>query len=197
MQTIKLNEVQKYLFDARDEPVLRVRAGESFRVETDDALTGLVPDESDNPQLRDIINDPISKRLLGRSPAELNPVVGPIYVEGVEGGDLVAIEIESIAPWRWGYVGIVPGNGALRDSYKWGPECRDAHIQLIEHLPGPSGTTADGTARYGSITWNSIRSLARWPLHLIARSQLPYGTRQLLREHRLSGYSRRTHYPDQ
>lgn len=153
MQTIKLNEVQKYLFDARDEPVLRVKAGESFRVETDDALTGLVSDESDHPQLRDIINDPVSKRLLGRSPAELNPVVGPIYVEGVERGDVVAIEIESIAPWRWGYVGIVPGNGALRDSYKWGAECRDAHIELIEHLPGPSGTTADGTARYGSITW--------------------------------------------
>ena len=54
MKTIKLNEVQKYLFDARDEPVLRVKLGETFCVETDDALTGLVPDESDNPTLRDI-----------------------------------------------------------------------------------------------------------------------------------------------
>lgn len=153
MQTIKLNQVQKYLFDARDTPVLRVKVGETFCVETDDALTGLVPDESDNPVLRHIIDDPLSQQLLGRSPAQLNPVVGPIYVEGIERGDLVAVEIESIAPWRWGYVGIVPGNGALRDSHKWGAECRDAHIQLIEHLPGPSGTTADGTACYGSLTW--------------------------------------------
>jgi amidase len=153
MQTIKLNQVQKYLFDARDEPVLRVRVGESFRVETDDALTGLVKDESDHPEIRDIINDPESKRLLGRTPAMLNPVVGPIYVEGVERGDVVAIEIESIEPWRWGYVGIVPGNGALRDSFKWGADCRDAHIQLIEHVPGPSGTTADGTGKYGNISW--------------------------------------------
>src|SRR4030081_689958 len=100
MQAIKINEVQKYLFDARDEPVLRVKCGETFRVETDDALTGLVKDERDNPG----------------------------------GGDVLAIEIESSEPWRWGYVGIVPGNGALRDSFKWGAECRDAHIQLIEHL---------------------------------------------------------------
>lgn len=153
MKTIKINEVQKYLFDARDTPVLHVKAGESFRVETDDALTGLVPDDSDNPVLRDIINDPLSRELLGRAPAQLNPVVGPIHVEGVERGDVVAIEIESIEPWRWGYTGIVPGNGALRDSAKWGPEVREAHIQLIEHIPGPSGTTADGTARFGDITW--------------------------------------------
>ena len=154
MKTIKINQVQNYLFDAREEPVLRVKLGESFCIETDDALTGLVPDESDGPKIRDIINDPVSKRLLSRTPVELNPVVGPIYVEGVERGDVVAIDIESIAPWRWGYVGIVPGNGALRDSAKWGAACRDAHIQLIEHVPGPSGTTADGTARYGNITWN-------------------------------------------
>jgi amidase len=153
MKTIKIDEVRKYLFDARDEPVLRVKQGESFRIETDDALTGLVQDLSDNPKVRDPINDPLSKELLSSTPAMLNPVVGPIYVEGAERGDVLAIEIETIEPWRWGYVGIVPGNGALRDSHRWGAECRDAHIQLIEHIPGPSGTTADGTAKYGSISW--------------------------------------------
>jgi len=153
MQTIKIDEVRKYLFDARETPVLRVKAGETFCVETDDALTGLVQDLSDNPKVRDPINDPLSQKLLSHTPAMLNPVVGPIHVEGAERGDLLAIEIESIEPWRWGYVGIVPGNGALRDSHRWGKECRDAHIQLIEHVPGPSGTTADGTARYGSISW--------------------------------------------
>jgi amidase len=147
VKIIKLNEVQKYAFDAREEPVLRVALGESFRIETDDALTGLVEDLSDNPKVRDPINDPVSRKLLERSPPMLNPVVGPIYVEGVEAGDVVAIEIETIEPWRWGYVGIVPGNGALRDSHKWGAEVRDAHIQLIEHVPGPSGTSARWPSR--------------------------------------------------
>jgi amidase len=153
MKTIKIDEVRKYLFDARDKPVLRVKQGESFRIETDDALTGLVEDLSDNPKVRDPINDPVSKKLLASTPPMLTPVVGPIYVEGAERGDVLAIEIETIEPWRWGYVGILPGNGALRDSHRWGAECRDAHIQLIEHIPGPSGTTADGTAKYGSISW--------------------------------------------
>ena len=152
MKMIKLNEVQKFLFDARDTPVLRVAQGESFRIETDDALSGLVEDLSDNPKVRDPINDPISKALLASSPPLLNPVVGPIYVEGAARGDVLAIEIETIEPWRWGYVGILPGNGALRDSTRWA-DCRDTHIQLIEHLPGPSGTTADGTAKYGEISW--------------------------------------------
>ncbi len=152
MKTIKLNEVQKYLLDGRDPPVLKVEQGESFRIETDDALTGLVADLSDNPVVRDPINDPLSKELLASSPPRLNPVVGPIFVEGCEPGDVLAVEIETIEPWRWGYVGIIPGNGALRDSARY-PDCRDAHIQLIEHIPGPSGTTADGTAKYGDITW--------------------------------------------
>lgn len=153
MKTIKIDEVRKYQFDGRDEPVLRVAQGESFRIETDDALTGLVQDLGDNPKMRHPIDDPVSKELLSHTPAMLNPVVGPIYVEGAERGDVLAVEIETIEPWRWGYVGILPGNGALRDSHRWGAECRDAHIQLIEHIPGPSGTTADGTAKYGDITW--------------------------------------------
>jgi amidase len=153
MKTIKINEVQKYLFDARDEPVLRVKLGESFVIETDDALTGLVQDLSDNPKIREMVNDPESQRLLSSTPPMLNPVVGPIYIEGIERGDVAVVEIERIEPWRWGYVGIVPGNGALRDSFKWGAACREAHIQLIEHVAGPSGTTADGFAKYGSIEW--------------------------------------------
>lgn len=153
MQTIKIDEVRKYLFDARDKPVLRVRPGESFRIETDDALTGLVQDLSDTPKVRDPIDDPVSKELLSATPPRLNPVVGPIFVDGAGPNDVLAIKIESIEPWRWGYVGIVPGNGALRDSHRWGAECRDAHIQLIEHIAGPSGTTADGTAKYGDISW--------------------------------------------
>ncbi|MDM8167684.1 acetamidase/formamidase family protein [Roseovarius sp.] len=154
MKTIKINEVQKYLLDARDEPVLRVAAGETFCVETDDALTGLVQDLSDTPKVRDMQDDPLSKELLSFNPPKLNPVVGPIYVEGAERGDVVEIEIVSVEPWRWGYTGILPNNGALRDSHRWGAEVRDLHIELIEHVPGPSGSTADGKAKYGAIEWD-------------------------------------------
>ena len=81
-------------------------------------------------------------------------MVGPIYVEGCEPGDLLAVHIDWIEPWRYGYTGIIPGIGPLHDSRKW-PHCTEAHIQLIEHLPGPSGTTRDGKAKYSDkLTWD-------------------------------------------
>lgn len=123
---------------------------------------------------------------MSSTPPQFNPVVGPIYIEGVERGDVIVVEIQTIAPWRWGYVGIVPGNGALRDSYKWGPACRDAHIRLIEHIRGPSGTTADGIARYGSLEWkldsflHARRStgprsafFSNWPRRVLRQYRLP------------------------
>ena len=52
MKTIKRGQVTRYAFDNRDEICLRVDQGETFIVETDDALTGLIEDDSDNPKVR-------------------------------------------------------------------------------------------------------------------------------------------------
>jgi hypothetical protein len=40
MQRITRDRARKYAFDWRDEPLLKVRCGESFEIETDDASTG-------------------------------------------------------------------------------------------------------------------------------------------------------------
>jgi len=40
MQRISRDLARKYVFDWRDEPLLRVRPGESFEIETWDASTG-------------------------------------------------------------------------------------------------------------------------------------------------------------
>jgi len=39
---IRCDEATTYAFDNRDEPVLRIQAGEVFSVETEDALSGLI-----------------------------------------------------------------------------------------------------------------------------------------------------------
>ncbi|MDE0378380.1 MAG: hypothetical protein OXI20_03970, partial [Rhodospirillales bacterium] len=58
MQTIKRGEVpSKYAFDWEDEPVLRVAEGEAFRLETDDALSGLIADDSDEPKVHDFTGE--------------------------------------------------------------------------------------------------------------------------------------------
>jgi formamidase len=46
-----------------------------------------------------------------RTPTELNPQTGPIYVEGVKAGDVVAVKIEKITPEKRGFTCIIPSVG--------------------------------------------------------------------------------------
>ncbi len=153
MQTITRGEITRYAFDARDEPCLKVAQGETFQIETDDALTGLIEDDSDNPQIHDFTGEHIAKLQL-QWPPLYNPVVGPIYVDGCENGDVLAVRIDWIDPWRYGFSGILPGIGPLGDSLRY-QDCAQPHVQVIEHLPGPSGHTRDGAGKYSDkLTWD-------------------------------------------
>ena len=146
MQTIKRGEIpSKYAFDWEDEPALRVAQGEAFQLETDDALSGLITDDSDDPLVHNFTGEHVVA-LQSVWPPKYNPVVGPIYVEGCERGDTLAVHIDSIDPWRYGFSGILPGIGPLGDSKRWA-ECSEPHVQVIEHFPGPSGHTRDGTGK--------------------------------------------------
>ena len=82
MQKIKRGQVQKYAFDNRDEPCLKVEENESFQVETDDALSGMIADDSDQPKVEGFDSSHFAK-LAGSTPGLFNPVVGPIYVQGL------------------------------------------------------------------------------------------------------------------
>ncbi len=155
MQKIKRGEVTKYAFDNRDAPVLRVQPGEVFQVETDDALTGLIEDDSDNPTVHQFVDDPHVAALAVAYPPKYNPVVGPIYIEGCEAGDVLAVQIDFIDPWRYGFSGILPGIGPYGNSTLFDGQCSQARVQVIEHLPGPSGHTRDGKGVYSDrLTWD-------------------------------------------
>ncbi|MDE8652001.1 acetamidase/formamidase family protein [Novosphingobium album (ex Liu et al. 2023)] len=45
----------------------------------------------------------------------VHPMTGPVYIEGAERGDALAVTIVDIAPADYGYTVIVPGFGFLRD----------------------------------------------------------------------------------
>ena len=155
MQKIKRGEVTKYAFDNRDVPVLRVQPAEVFQVETDDALTGLIEDDSDNPTVHQFVDDPHVAALAVAYPPKYNPVVGPIYIEGCEAGDVLAVQIDFIDPWRYGFSGILPGIGPYGNSTLFDGQCSQARVQVIEHLPGPSGHTRDGKGVYSDrLTWD-------------------------------------------
>ena len=73
-----------YEFSRHNEPRIRLRPGERVVVETEDAFSGQIRTNSDR---RDKTKKPYG-----------NPLTGPIYVEGAEPGDALAVTIESIEP---------------------------------------------------------------------------------------------------
>ncbi|MDE2681441.1 MAG: acetamidase/formamidase family protein [Verrucomicrobiota bacterium] len=73
-----------YEFSRHNEPRARITPGESLLVESEDALSGQIRKPGDQ---RDKSKMPFS-----------NPVVGPIFVEGAEPGDALAVRIDEIKP---------------------------------------------------------------------------------------------------
>jgi len=154
MQTLTRAESGVFEFGRDMEPALRVEQGESFNIEIWDSFKrelfdhGMGEfDESDVPTM----NTP--------PPAfDANPVSGPIHVEGVEAGDTIAVHVERIEPER-GYTTTLDGFGNLAGKEGW-DGCKHNEAHEVDLEPGPSGTTADGTAHLelGGREWE-------WPLN--------------------------------
>lgn len=50
--------------------------------------------------------------------AKVNPVAGPVYIEGAEPGDAVKVTLLDFAPSGWGWTANIPGFGLLADQFK-------------------------------------------------------------------------------
>ena len=50
--------------------------------------------------------------------SKINPVTGPIYVDGAEPGDALKITIEGFKPSGFGWTANIPGFGLLADDFK-------------------------------------------------------------------------------
>ena len=89
-----------YVFSRYVEPIARVEPGETVAIYTDDAFESRITRATDRPsQILD---------------AYLNPQTGPIYVEGAEPGDTLAVRILSIEPTRdWAVSIFLPFFGGL------------------------------------------------------------------------------------
>ncbi|PIO97180.1 acetamidase/formamidase family protein [Pleomorphomonas carboxyditropha] len=49
--------------------------------------------------------------------ARVNPVTGPVYVEGAEPGDVLKVEIREFVPSGIGWTAVIPGFGLLADQF--------------------------------------------------------------------------------
>jgi len=89
-----------YVFSRYVDPIARVQPGETVAIYTEDAFESRITGP-----------DTLPSRILG---PYLNPQTGPIYVEGAEPGDTLAVRIESIEPTRgWAVSAFIPYFGGL------------------------------------------------------------------------------------
>ena len=50
--------------------------------------------------------------------AKVNPVAGPVYIDGAEPGDAIKVTLLSFTPSGWGWTANIPGFGLLADQFK-------------------------------------------------------------------------------
>jgi acetamidase/formamidase len=87
-------------------PAVRIAPGESLDFEVADASGGqLTPASS----LADV-----SRMDFGK----INPVNGPVYIDGAQPGDILKVTLLSFAPSGWGWTANIPGFGLLADEFK-------------------------------------------------------------------------------
>jgi formamidase len=86
-------------------PVVRCQPGDEVVLETRDALDGQLGPAAGLDAVATANLDVV------------HPLTGPVYVEGAEPGDLLAVEIIDIEPDRYGFTVQIPGFGFLRDVF--------------------------------------------------------------------------------
>ena len=109
MKRIPREQARKYAFDWREEPLLRVESGESFEIETYDASTGYFKSAED-------LAIPARRPGFDRVPPMANPIAGPVWVEGAERGDALAVTIEDILVDDYSWIAVGPRRGPLGES---------------------------------------------------------------------------------
>jgi acetamidase/formamidase len=61
--------------------------------------------------------------------SKVNPVVGPVYIDGAMPGDVVKVTLLSFAPSGWGWTANIPGFGLLSDQFP------DPALQIWKYQP--------------------------------------------------------------
>ncbi|WP_274651119.1 acetamidase/formamidase family protein [Paenibacillus humicola] len=100
IREIRQPGTHSFVFSPYPEPIASVRPGETVAVYTIDAFGDLITSETDIPS-----------KILGN---HLNPQTGPIFIEGAEPGDTLAVHILDIEPTRdWAVSAHLPNFGGL------------------------------------------------------------------------------------
>lgn len=100
-----LHDHRQYDWDKARKPVLTVASGAQIALETMDAADGqLMPGSG-------------PEDVAGLDPDRVNPMNGPIAVEGAEPGDALVVTLEDLLTASWGWTANIPGFGLLAGDF--------------------------------------------------------------------------------
>jgi acetamidase/formamidase len=87
-------------------PVLRIASGESVEFDPPDSSGGQIVQSSTAAD--------IARLDFGK----INPVAGPVFIDGAEPGDVLKVTLLSFRPSGWGWTANIPGFGLLADDFR-------------------------------------------------------------------------------
>jgi len=97
---------QHHGWDRSFAPVARIAPGESLEFAVSDASGGQLTETS---TVGDVARLDFTK---------INPVAGPVFIDGAEPGDILKVTLLSFVPSGWGWTANIPGFGLLADEFK-------------------------------------------------------------------------------
>jgi acetamidase/formamidase len=107
-----------FTWDAGNEPVLTVADGDTVVFETRDVSDNQIGPDSDVSVIAGLDWD------------RVYPLAGPVYVEGAQPGDTLAVEVLDIHTRGWGWTAILPGLGLLADDFT------EPYLRIFDLSPG-------------------------------------------------------------
>lgn len=116
-------------FSAAIPPILTVPSGAIIEVYTKEASDGQLTPES---TVEDVVN-------LDFEP--IHPLTGPVYVEGAEVGDVLAVTLHEIEIGEFGWSAVTPGFGFLADEFT------EPYLYTYTFEEGQTYVTGPGGAR--------------------------------------------------
>lgn len=106
-------------------PVLTVRPGDYVFLDAPDASGGAIDPRSTTETIAMI------------DFRRLDPLMGPVYLEGARPGDALQIDVVELKPKDWGWTGLIPDFGLLASEFKE-PYLKIWYLDR-DHIEFPSG----------------------------------------------------------
>ncbi len=117
---------RNYAFNKQTPPILEVDPGEKFSADLEDALNGILREDPSKFLPQD------TQQYSSKVPAWSNPVCGPIYVRGVDAGDILVVTIERIEQISKGVICTLIGKHPFSGLRGW-EECDEMYTGIIQN----------------------------------------------------------------